>query len=115
MPEQLSDTQQQVLAASSNILQSVYAPMFLQKLAERGYPVETEKEAEELLGLGFKLAEMGVEPSAPTSKYASAVGALDNLNQRTPQASEYTYKQAAAQLAQDPSIYLSALLLQASE
>lgn len=115
MSEQMTDTQQQVLAASANILQGVYAPMFLQKLAERGYPVQTEKEAEELLQLGFKLADMGAQPEQPRSKYASAVGALDGLNQTPAQVSEYQYKQAAAQLAQDPSLYISALVLQAAE
>lgn len=112
---QITADQQQVLAASSNILKGVYAPTFLQKMAERGYQATNNKEAEELLELGFKLAEMGAQPTEPTSKFASAVGALSQLSNGTAAVAEYQYKQAAVQLAQDPAIYVSALLLQQAE
>ncbi len=106
--------QQQVVAASGNILHGVYAPAYFQKLAERGYTAKNEKEAQELIELGLKLAEVGAQPQTSRSKYATAVNAFDSLS-RGEQDADYQLKQAAVQLAQDPAIYASAMVLQAAE
>jgi hypothetical protein len=118
MSEQVQLDQQQVVAASGNILRGVYAPVYLQKLAERGYKAANEKEAEELVELGFKLSEVSsqAQPNqVGQSKYASAVLALDGLSGGHNSVEEYQLKRAAAQLAQDPAIYASAMILQVAE
>ncbi len=107
--------QQQVVAASGNILRGVYAPVYFQKLAERGHAPRNEKEAEELLELGFKLAETAAQVGSQQSKYASAVSALDQLRNGQAGQGDYQLKAAAVQLAGDPAIYASAMVLQAAE
>jgi hypothetical protein len=116
MSQQATIDQQQVVAASSNILRGVYAPAYLHKLAEYGYVAHTEKEAEELLELGFKLAEVkATQPGNNQSKYASAISLLDQHTGAKVQVADHQLKQAAAQLAQDPALYASALVLQEAE
>jgi hypothetical protein len=117
MSQQASLEEQQVIAASSNILRGVYAPAFLQKLAELGHEATNDKEAEELIALGFKLADAGMQPQPSQSKYASAISALEaHQNARNSvTVGDYQLKAAAAQLAQDPTLYASTLVLQEAE
>lgn len=116
---------EQVDPALANVMSHVYRPRFFAKLAALGVQPSNEAEAETLIDLGFKLAELGmtVPKAAPANagqpqgqnKFASAVDALVRLQYSDEQLADHQRKLAAQQLAQDPTLLASAMVLQAVE
>mgnify|MGYP003681252876 CR=1 FL=1 len=96
--------------AYNQLFHNVHAEVFFGKLASYGIQATTEKEAAD--------AE---KQAAESSRFGGAVSALNNITTQptTPaqryQAQGQAIKQAASQLAQDPSIYNAVISLKAHE
>jgi len=109
--------------AYDQLFQNVHAEVFFGKLASYGIKATTQKEAADLLGLSQNLRQYdGAEKvAADSSRFGGAASALDNITTQptTParrhQAQGQAIKQAASQLAQDPSIYNAVISLKAHE
>lgn len=113
-----------VAAAQAHILQTVHSDAFFNRLAQYGHMPQTEKQAADLLQLGFKLAAVSEEPTVKQAEeaqdfYAQANlgldAALHQTGLATKQASDDEYLRVAAAYAQDPSIYTSALAIKAAQ
>lgn len=125
----MSDTQTNPLpepqAAMDTLFQRVHSQVFFGKLAQAGIPVNTEKDAADLLELAGKLRSIPQTKSAQAGIYAGASQALDhvmaangldgNLKQAQARDQHFALGNAAAQLAQDPEIYNAVLSLKAAE
>lgn len=109
-----------VETAYGNIIEGVHKQAFLARLQQHGYVAETPAEADELVELGFKLANAdegdgdggvfaGNAKTAAPGRFAAASQALDRHLGVSSTDSEI--KQAAFALAHDPQIYGSALVL----
>ncbi len=109
--------------AYNQLFHNVHAEVFFGKLASYGIQAATEKEAADLLQLSSDLREFdGAEKqAAASSRFEGATAALNNITTQptTPaqrhQAQGQAIKQAASQLAQDPSIYNAVISLKAHE
>jgi hypothetical protein len=112
-------SQEQIETAANHMLANVYQPVFFRKMAERGHVPKTAEDARRMLNTAFKLAAAGVQPEptkeAGLSKYAMADEALDRLASSQENLNDDMLKRAAVQLAQDPTLYQSVLLLHESE
>ena len=107
--------------AQQTLDQQVRLPVFFQKLAARGYNPQTEQEVKDILKLAGDLrqyAEQNPEAdrqqSGP-SKYAQADQALHQVTGQQNQQAEVAVKQAAQQVAQQPSIYNAMLTCKAAQ
>jgi hypothetical protein len=110
--------------AYDQLFNNVHAQVFLGKLASYGIQPTTEKEAADLFALAGQLRHVdGPEKQAAAqSRFGGAVSALDSVLDSTPMAQRQAsaiganaIKQAAAELAQDPSVYNAVLSLKAHE
>lgn len=121
--------QEQYEPALANIMHGVYRPRFFAKLASLleplGLKIENEAEMDTLLKLGFELAEAGFEVPQEqaasvgqpqvTNKFASAYDNLHRLQYTNAELANHQRKVAAAQLAQDPTLFASAMIVDAYE
>lgn len=110
--------------AYQQLFDGVHSQVFFGKLASFGIQPTTEKEAADLLTLAGNLRNVdGAEKQAATSsRFGGAVSALNSVIGNTPAAQQQqvavrdqAIKQAAAELAQDPSVYNAVLSLKAAE
>lgn len=110
--------------AYQQLFDGVHAQVFLGKLASYGIQPTTEKEAADLFALAGRLRHVdGAEKQAAAqSRFGGAVSALDSVLGTSPAAAQQNaavrsqaIKQAAAELAQDPSVYNAVLSLKAAE
>lgn len=125
MPATLPD----VNTAYQNVFDGLHNRIFFGRLASRGHTCHNDKQAAVLLELAGKLEgaeleaqqKVGADSSDP---YVAANAALDNVlaasgfTSGTKQAAaeaENSLEAAAAELAQDPTIYDSVLALKAAE
>lgn len=121
MSTETTDLAAQFEPALAQVMHTVYRPHFLAKLAAQGFEPASAQEAEELVTLGFKLAELGApvpaEPAVPVaqSKFAEALTSLDQLILGSNHLAEDRRKAAALHLAQDPATYTAAMIIQAHE
>lgn len=120
MSTETTDLAAQFEPALAQVMHTVYRPHFLAKLAAQGFEPASAQEAEELITLGFKLAELGAPvPAEPApvaqSKFAEALTSLDQLILGSSHLAEERRKVAAIQLAQDPATYTAAMIIQAHE
>lgn len=115
-----NDTARQV------IIQAVHKQAFLGRMAELGHEAASEAEADAMVGLGFKVAAAAADPmlnkqaemaQAP-GPYAFASEALDRFLGTSKQASAHNphgldnvAMAGALELARDPTIFASALVL----
>ena len=125
---QAASTLPDVQTAYNNLFSGIHQQIFFQKCAAAGYPAHSAEEAQWMLETAGKLR--AVEHAAPVKQaadqsnpYFAANQALDQvmtqygLDDGTKQAQEETLaiKQAAYELAQDPTFYNSVLSLKAAE
>lgn len=120
MPEQhqLPDLQ----TAHAIVMENVHKRVFLHKMAQLGHVAATTEEADSLVELGFKVAEMmSQQPgdssqvkAGSTNRFAEASLDLDKVAGVAPQASNEA-AHAALELARDPDVYAAALVLKAAE
>ena len=116
--------------AYDHLFDNVHSKVFFGKLAEFGYAPQTEKEAQDMLGLAGKLRAAQQDPqvkqaAADSSPFAQANVALDNVlghagldghsKEAEAQREDAFLDQAAANMAQDPDIFNSVLSLKAAE
>jgi hypothetical protein len=110
--------------AYQQLFDGVHAQVFLGKLASYGIQPTTEKEAADLFTLAGKLRHVeGAEKQAAAhSRFGGAVSALDSVLGTSPALVQQQFavrnqaiKQAAAELAQDPSVYNAVLSVKAAE
>lgn len=113
--------------AYDHLFDNVHTRVFFGKLAKRGYAPTTEKEATDLLLLAGRLRHVAETEKAAEaqSPYGVALAALDGVlgengmdghrKQAEAQEQELAIKQAAANLATDPTIYNCVLSLKAAE
>lgn len=110
--------------AYNQLFNDVHAQVFLGKLASYGIQPTTEKEAADLFSLAGQLRHVdGPEKQAAAqSRFGGAVSALNSVFDSTPVAQHQAaaignqaIKQAAAELAQDASVYNAVLSLKAHE
>jgi hypothetical protein len=110
--------------AYQQLFDGVHARVFLGKLASYGIQPTTEKEATDLFELAGKLRHVdGAEKQAATSsRFGGALSALDSVLGNSASHSQHqvasrnqAIKQAAAELAQDASVYNAVLSLKAAE
>jgi hypothetical protein len=110
--------------AYNQLFDGVHAQVFLGKLASYGIQPTTEKEAADLFALAGQLRHVDSpeKQAAAQSRFGGAVSALDSVLGSTPMAQQQAaaiggqaIKQAAAELAQDPSVYNAVLSLKAHE
>lgn len=124
----MSQTNQAVLpsadAAYGTLFDNVHAEVFFGKLASYGIQPGTEKEAADLLQIAAQLRNVDnpVKQASAQSRFGDAAQALGSVVSATPYgqkqaaiAQDHAIKQAAAQLAQDPSLYNAVLALKAHE
>lgn len=127
----MSTTNQQALppadAAYNNLFDDVHARVFFTKLASvYGFPAETPEDQQYLLQLAGRLRHVAqAEKTASVSPYGAALSSLDQvmgaagmdqpMQAARAQEAEMSIKQAAAELAEDPTIYNSVLALKAQE
>lgn len=107
----------------ANIFHGVHKRAFFHRLYQYGIEPQTEQEAEDLMGIGAKIAAAEANPAlrnaaAQESRFAKASAALDDAlagagSGYQPQAGNVSPEaQAAAwELAQDPVIFKSAQVL----
>lgn len=111
--------------AYNNLFQGVRARVFFQKCAAAGWEPRTMAEAETMLNTAAKLREFDLTQTQPTKAAAdSPFVAMNQDLDRALQAHgfapaqqdvDFSYKQAADALAQDPTLYNSVLALRADE
>ena len=122
----MTDEQLQKNAEAANTLmvQQVFVPVYLQKMASLGFPAQTDEEASDLLALAQTLENVpdnvlfGKQATAQQSPYQAALtGLYDVLGLSEKQAAVYAEQQAwqmAGDLVrQSPQLYDAALLLHA--
>lgn len=113
--------------AYNQLFGQVHSRVFFTKLAQvYGFPVETAKDQENLLQLAGRLRHVAqAEKVAAESPYGSALSSLDQVMGASGmdqpmraarfQEEAMSIKEAAAELATDPSIYNAVLALKAQE
>jgi len=116
--------------AYDTLFQNVHARAFFGRLAQHGFTPASEKQAQEYLDLAGKLRVVEQDPRVKAANdandpIAEANAALSNVMARhgldggikaaAANDAQVARRQAAIQLAQDPSIYNSALSLKAAE
>jgi hypothetical protein len=109
--------------AYNNLFNGVHQQVFFGRLAAHGVAPQTEKEAEDLLMLAGRLRSAEEqEKTAGDSRFGAPLAALDGVLSDEGMAKSaydmeeaYSIKMAAAELAQDPTIYNSVLALKAAE
>lgn len=110
--------------AYNQLYQDVHAQVFMGKLASYGIQPTTEKEAADLFAIAGQLRHIdGPEKqAADQSRFGGASSALGTIMNQTPAGQQQAaashqqaIKSAAAQLAQDPSIFNAVLSLKAAE
>ena len=119
-------SQEQLQGAVGIVLSKIHQNAFLHKMAQLGHVAETQEDVDELMQLGFKVAQLAPEylqnlnkpaQAKPTtkSKYASVNVAMDQFLGLRPQSEADEIKEAAMQMAQDPEIYQAACVIKAAE
>lgn len=104
------------------IFHTAHRDAFLTKMAELGYPCQSQEDADAMLALGLRvqaLPEQPVKTAQVASPYAKVLAALDSelvsrgmLDQTAVKSAEQNRAKAAAvQYAQHPEIYNAALTL----
>lgn len=124
----MSKTNQAALPSAADAYQTlfdnVHAQVFFGKLASYGIQPTTEKEAADLLEIAAQLRNVDnpVKQASAQSRFGDAVSALGSVVSSTPYgqkqaaiAEDQAIKQAAATLAQDPTVYNAVLVLKAHE
>ena len=112
-------------AAYDTIIENVHKRAFFHKMAQLGHVAETVEEANSLISLGFKVAEMTAGQADPfqpqpekqagsANRFAMADEALDKMAGVAPQPTNEA-SQAALSFAQDPEVYRATLVLKAAE
>jgi hypothetical protein len=110
--------------AYQQLFDNVHSQVFFSKLASYGIHPTTEAEVRDLFNLAGQLRHVsGSEKQASSqSRFGGAVSALNSVLGATPAGQQQNafvrdqaIKQAAAELAQDPSIYNAVLSLKAAE
>ena len=110
--------------AYNQLYSDVHTEVFLGKLASYGIQPTTEKEAADLFAIAGQLRHVdGPEKqAADQSRFGGASNALGTIINQTPAGQQqaaashqHAIKSAAAQLAQDPSIYNAVLSLKVAE
>lgn len=109
--------------AFGNLFDGVHQQVFFGRLAAHGVAPQNEKEAEDLLLLAGRLrAAEEHEKQAGDSRFGAPLAALDGVlggsgfqKQAYDQEQAMAIKEAAAELANDPTIYNSVLALKAHE
>lgn len=114
--------------AYQNLFQGVHAQVFFQKLAAAGHYPRSQEEAQWMLDTAGELREISQhdqvkQAAAQDNPYYQMRAGLSQLRQQYGitggqagfQEAEAGYKQAAAELMQDPTFYNSVLSLKAAE
>lgn len=110
--------------AYTTLFDNVHAQVFFGKLASYGIQPTTEKEAADLLQIAAQLRTVDnpVKQASDHSRFGGAASALGSVVSSTPYgqqqaaiAENQAVKQAAATLAQDPSLYSAVLSLKLQE
>ena len=110
--------------AYNQLYSDVHTEVFLGKLASYGIQPTTEKEAADLFAIAGQLRHVdGPEKqAADQSRFGGASSALGTIINQTPAGQQqaaashqHAIKSAAAQIAQDPSIYNAVLSLKVAE
>ena len=101
--------------AYDTILNRVHTAQFRQKLASRGYPVQTQEDLARAMSIAGRLRNVqqdeAVKLAAAESIFAVGEAQLDALISGGAGPSDVAVKLAAAELAGDPEIYASAVSL----
>lgn len=103
--------------AYQHLLETVYVPTLMSKLAANGIVPATEAEFRDLLMLATHLRTVAPEKQA-SSRFSDATAALNEFASQSPVFSatqEQGLKTAAAKYASDPGVVASVLTLLASE
>lgn len=113
--------------AYQNLFQGVHAQVFFQKLAAAGHYPRSPEEAQWMLDTAGELREITEhapvkQAAAQDNPYYQMRAGVSQLKQQyglsksaSYQEADASYKQAAAQLMQDPTFYNSVLSLKAAE
>ena len=113
-------------AAMDTIFQRVHSQVFFGKLAQAGIPVNSEKDASDLLELAGKLRAVAPQiKQAQVGTYAAANATLDQalaahgldsgIKRAQANDQQIALGNVAAQLAQDPEIYNAVLSIKSAE
>ena len=108
-----------VKAAQDKLMADVYAPVFFQQLAARGYAPQDEKQAADMLDLAGQVAvaqrDPRVQATEQPSAYKQAADALQNVLGSSQQDVRQSRWNVAVKAASDPAVYNSVLALRVAE